>query len=127
MDCIWFKYLDCWVHHYCHTITVPPAAHRHPLLMQTVAQSNHCYIQLTHCPSTMRTGSDEHNKKEIKKEKENVFSLCRCPFNQSSLANKEMKALAITTCTKQCCNLKDFFLAMMNNVMSSHTCCCSYS
>jgi hypothetical protein len=33
--------------------------------MQTVAQSNHCYIHLTHCPDTMRKGSDKHkNKKE---------------------------------------------------------------
>ena len=43
------------------------------------------------------------------KEKENAFGLCRCTFYPHILANKLMKALAITINTKPRCNRKGFF------------------
>jgi hypothetical protein len=64
---MYFKSLDCGVHHHYNKTTASPDTKHYPLLLDTEADFCskihtviYCY---THCPGKIRTGSNKHINK----------------------------------------------------------------
>lgn len=84
MDCMYFKFLDCGVHHHYNKTTASPDTQHYPLLLDTEADFcskihtvTCCY---TLCPGKIRTGSNNRSTKC--KENESAFLVCKCHWNQ---------------------------------------------